>query len=196
MKRTPHRNNRPPPSWSAIRARLTTYDHTALLDVVQDLFAHSPEAQTFLASHVLGQNDHVATLDTYRQDIIDVFYPKGGPSWEYGLDLPGAQRLIQTYRQATLDIAGTLELMLTLVETGTRFTNDYGDIDEVFYLTLSATLADLSDLVQMPAGRSFYPTIRERLLALHDAAADSGWGYGDAVADLVHDLRVAMDDLP
>jgi hypothetical protein len=190
------RTRRPPPSWSAIRARLATYDHAALLDVLQQMFAHSPEAQTFLASHVLGQSDHAATLDAYRQDIIDIFYPAGGPSWEYGLDLPGAQRLIQIYRQATLDIAGTLELMLTLVETGTRFTNDYGDIDEVYYLALAATLADLSDLLQMPAGRPFYPAIRERLLAINDAAADIGWGYGDAVADLVHDLRAAMDDLP
>lgn len=191
-----HRNNRPPPSWSAIRARLATYDHAALLDVMQQMFAHSPEAQTFLASHVLGQHDHTATLDAYRQEIIDIFYPKGGPSWEYGLDLPGAQRLIQTYRQSTLDIAGTLELMLTLLETGTRFTNDYGDIDEVFYLALAATLADLSDLLQMPAGRPFYPAIRDRLLAFHDEAADIGWGYGDAVADLVQDLRAAMNDLP
>ena len=51
---------------------------------------------------------------------------------------------VSDYRQRTGDILGTLELMSTFAETGTRFTSEFGDIDEPFYGGLERMLAKFS----------------------------------------------------
>ena len=66
-------------------------------------------------------------LEKYRSKIVDQFFPARG---EGKLKLGEARKAIRDYRKATGDIPGTAELLMTYVENGTKFTHDYGDIDE------------------------------------------------------------------
>ena len=83
-------------------------------------------------------------MAAYRQEILSCFFGKRGISD----DLPrlrDARRLIREYQKATSDISGTLDLMLHYVETGTEFTNTYGDINEPFYNSLVSVLQDFCE---------------------------------------------------
>jgi len=62
-------------------------------------------------------------------------------------DLPrlrDARRLIRNYQKATKDSSGTLDLMLHYMETGTEFTNSYGDIKRAVLQQLESVLVDFA----------------------------------------------------
>ena len=60
------------------------------------------------------------------------------------LKLGEARKAIRDYRKATGDLSGTAELLMTYVENGTRFTREFGDIDERFYSSVESALDELA----------------------------------------------------
>ena len=63
--------------------------------------------------------------------IERAFYTRSGRPQ---LKLADGRKAIREYQTATADPVGTLELMLTFVETGTRFTRNFGDIEMLVHL--------------------------------------------------------------
>src|SRR5713226_1488912 len=118
------------PKWSQLKPELEALEKSELIALVKDLFALSTANRTFFVARFLSRADAQATLEKYRKPIVDQFFPRRG----FGkLRLAEARKAIRDYRKASSDPIGTLDLLLTYVEYGTRFTNTYGDIDEPFY---------------------------------------------------------------
>ena len=159
--------------------------------MLRDLFKSSDTVRAFLSNHFLPQGDGGETLAKYRKRVIDPFYPARG----FGkLNLREARRAIREYHKGTGDAAGTIELLLTYVESGTRFTNDYGDINESFYISLESALGEMADLLKTPEGVRLYPQFQERIVALAKSASGIGWGYGDAVAEIISELEATIGE--
>ena len=74
--------------------------------------------------------------------------------------------------------------MLTYVENGTEFTQQFGDINEAYYSSLESALNELAALLR-GSGRESYPQCRDRLARVEQLANHIGWGYGDYVRDQV-----------
>ncbi len=110
--------------WPQIKAVLASLDKPKLIALLKDLFDHSVESRAFLSARFLAEGVPAAILDKYRKRIVEQFLPKRG---EGKLDLRAARRTIRDYRKATSDLAGTVDLMLTYVKSGTDFTNQFGD---------------------------------------------------------------------
>jgi hypothetical protein len=91
-------------------------------------------------------------------------------------------------RKATGDLAGTVELLMTYVENGAKFTNEYGDIDERFYGSVESALDELAALLQSEA-RELYPRFRDRLAAVERMTDGIGWGFHDFISDVVGRLE-------
>ena len=100
------------------------------------------------------------------------------------MHLAEARKAIRDYRKATGNVVGTIELMLTYVEYGTRFTCEYGSIDAPFYGSLESVLREMVTLL-CQEGPDLYPRFRDRLEQLATIADHIGWGYGDCVRDQV-----------
>ncbi len=181
------------PSWSQVKARIKHWDKAQLTGLVQDLFGHSQENRDFLAARLLRESIGEQALAPYLKRIEAAFYSKRGLPANR-LDLKDARSAIREYQRATSDPAGTLELMLAHVETGTKFTCDFGDINEAFYDSLCSTLHELKTLLISEEGRPLYPQVRDRLAALARQAGGIGWGYGDYVGDVVADLQGMLDE--
>jgi hypothetical protein len=99
--------------------------------------------------------------------------------------LSEGSKAIREYQTATSDPAGSLELMMTFVETGTQFTSEFGDIDEPFYNSLSSVLHEMDLILKSEQGLDLYQGIRERVLELPKLADRIGWGYGNEIRDRV-----------
>ena len=109
--------------------------------------------------------------------------------------LKDARRLIREYQKATRDISGTLDLMLHYVETGTEFTNKYGDINEPFYNSLESVLQDFCEgILKTNDPEQIYVQFDKRLVALKKASSGIGWGYGDTVAENLDDLESRFEE--
>ena len=170
--------------WPAIERQLDDMDKPELIELLRDLFKSSDTARTILAIQVLG-GDGDETLEKYRKRVVNQFFPARGDG---KLDLREARRSIREYQKTTSDLAGTIDLLLSYVEAGTRFTNSFGDINEGFYLSLESALGEMADLLRTPTGRLHYAIFQPRLEKLRRATYGIGWGYGDAVQETLAQL--------
>ncbi len=176
-------------SWSAVRQHLNAWNKTAMLALVKDLYGLSPMSRDFIVARTQG-DDSGAIIEKYRKKIIDHFFPARGDG---KLKLGEARKDIRDYRKATGNIAGTVELLMTYVETGTRFTQEYGDIDERFYSSIESALGELSGLFRDEA-RELYPKYHERLDDIVDMSDGIGWGFHDYIMEIVCDLEVELEE--
>lgn len=173
------------PTWTAIRQHLKSWESDALIALIKDLHDTSPGNRDFLQARVTAASGGDAALESYRKRVIDPFYPARG---EGKLKLGDARKAIREYRKATGDIRGTADLLMTYVENGTRFTSEYGDIDERFYNSLESALDELAALLRGQA-REIYQDFSGRLSRVAHEAGRVGWGYGDHVFEVVEDLK-------
>jgi hypothetical protein len=81
--------------------------------------------------------------------------------------------------------------MLTYVETSTRFTRDYGDINAAYYGSLESVLREITQLLRKEK-QALYPQFRERIRRQEVHADYIGWGYGDALRVHVRSLEADL----
>jgi|GEM_PF-3523328 hypothetical protein len=72
--------------------------------------------------------------------------------------------------------------MLTYVENGTEFTQQFGDINGAFYSSLESAAAEFSRLL-LGEGKNAYQQFHERIGRVESRAEHIGWGYGDYIRD-------------
>lgn len=149
--------------------------------LVKDLHDTSPENRDFLRARLDAENTGGEALEKYRRKIVEQFFPRRG----FGkLKLAESRKAIRDYRKATGNVAGTADLLLTYVENGTEFTQQFGDINEAYYNSLESVLNELATLLS-GEGRELYAQFRDRLARVEQLANHIGWGYGDYVREQV-----------
>lgn len=178
--------------WSDLKPILETHSRAALLALVKELFDAMPDRDAFFTSRFFAESQDAQTiLEPYRKRIVDQFFPARG----FGkMNLREAKSAISDYRKATRDVFGTLELMLTYVEQGTRFTDTYGDIDEPFYNSMVSMLDSFAKL--LTKNLQHYEHFHPRLLKLVRATSGMGWGYADDVESIVRELAEKINEDP
>jgi hypothetical protein len=180
-------------TWTEIRKNIQELPPEQWLDLLKGLYDLSPQNKAWLRAKVLPIGQDSGHLEECRQKVIRAIY---NPARKFP-DLPrfrDAKKVISEYKKATKDLTGTLDLMLTYVERGHAFTNDFGDIDEPFYDALINMLERFAvELKHSPARRELYERFRPRLLKM-SRTADIGWGYGDFVQETVAELEKLLGD--
>jgi hypothetical protein len=176
--------NKKPRAWSSVRRQLSTWDKESLLALIKDLYEAVGVNRDFIHARCqAGQTSE--GLEVYRSKIVEQFFPARG----FGkLKLAEARKAIREYHKATGNVAGVAELMMTYVENGTKFTHEYGDIDERFYNSIESALTELAALLRGEA-RGMYPQFSDRLARLEKLADGIGWGFHDFVQDVVWHLE-------
>ena len=174
-----------PGGWSAVRQQLATWEKPALLALVKDLYEVAAENRDFIHARCQPEEGGGEALEKYRGKIVEQFFTARGDG---KLKLGEARKAIRDYRKATGDLPGTAELLMTYVENGTRFTHEYGDIDERFYSSVESALDDLAALLRGEA-RGMYPQFSERLARVEQMTDAIGWGFHDFVGDVVGQLE-------
>jgi len=181
-------STRKPGGWSALRHSLAALEKPALIALIKELHDAAAMNRDLLHARLLAGTNDDEILEKYRRRIVEQFFPTRGLIGK--LKLGEARTAIREYRKATGNIAGTAELLMTYVENGTRFTHEYGDIDECFYNSIECTLVELANLLRR-GGQSLYPQFAQRLTAVALMSENVGWGLYDAVADVVHSIEEA-----
>jgi len=176
---------RKPGGWTAVRQHLNTWDKRALLALVKDFYEAAAVNRDFIQARRRAEENGGEILERYRGKVVEQFFPARG----FGRLKQGeARKAIRDYRKATGNIPGTTELLMNYVEDGTRFTQEYGDIDERFYSSVESALEDLATLLRGEA-RELYPQFSDRLDSVEQMASGIGWGGCDFVADVVAQLK-------
>ena len=173
-------------AWSTARQHLATWEKPALVDLVKDLYEAAAENRDFIQARCQAEDGGEA-LEKYRQKIIGHFFSKKAHGMSE-LKLGEARKAIRDYRKATGNIPGTAELLMTYVENGLKFTNEYGDVNERFYSSVESALEELAALFRGDA-RALYPQFNGRLEKIEQETDGIGWGFHDTVAYVVGLLK-------
>jgi hypothetical protein len=175
-------------SWTEIEKQLRDLPLDDVIKLMKGLHDLSPQNKAWLRAKVLPVAQDAKYLEACRTKIVRCVYKetKGIPHMPRFSD---AKKIISEYRKSTSDLRGTLDLMLTYVERGHAFTNDFGDIDEPFYDKLINMLEHFAvELRRSPAKYELYELFRSRLIAMRKTS-DIGWGYGDFIQETVDELE-------
>lgn len=173
------------PTWATIRKQLKDADPVTMLALIKELYDLAPANRDFLHARASAATGNSATFAKYRKRVTDPIYPSRG---EGNLKLSESRKAIREYHKATGDMLGAIELLLVFCETGAKFTNEFGDIDQRFYDSLGHGLDELCQLVKQQ-GREAWEAVRDRLDKLEKDTQNIGWGYTDDIHYFVNDLR-------
>jgi len=125
-------------------------------------------------------------IEEYRHLVADAIYPD--PFSKRRVSVRDAAAAIVEYRRSTGDASGTVDLMLTFVEAGTEQAADLGYGDEAYFNALQIRLdAVAKGFDTWPA--DVRAKVRARLGRIQMRAQEVGWGFSDAVDDLIRALE-------
>ncbi len=170
-------------TWGAVKAQLQQMDHQGLVHLLGDIYRSGPENRRFLHARLLGSK---VELDNYRKLVVDAIFPE--PLSQRPVRIAEAERLIRHYRQATGDLEGTVDLMLSFVEAGTDLVADYGYDEERYFGALERVLdGAAAQLTQLPPDSRQHAVQRIEWIA--DKARTVGWGYCDSTRAVADEVR-------
>jgi hypothetical protein len=179
-------------NWGDIRAVLKEAPLDALIGLIKKLYDLSDANKALVRTILFPSYQDIELLEKSRIQVTQAIYPSGRsfPGLPHFGD---SRKVINAYLKASGDVQGTIDLMLTHVELGTNFTNDFGDIDEPFYQALVNMLNKSIELMlKNPEASRLYSLFQPRYERLRKDSGQIGWGFGDEVGDLVEDLRGRM----
>ncbi len=166
-------------TWKDIKAILVQKDTSELLKLIADLYSLNKANKSFLhARYSTGEK----TLEPYYGIISDALYPdvcKNKP-----VRVSVGKKAISDYFKATKDRQGKIELMVHYVELGTRYTTEYGDMDENFYFGLESMFQKiLQELGSEPEDvvNIFMPRLEDVAIM----AGKTGWGYKETLDEML-----------
>jgi hypothetical protein len=165
-------------SWSSVKAGLRGFDRTALLGLIQDLYAASKDNQAFLHARLNLGGD---PLKPYKAVISRWVCPdmfKNQP-----VSVAQAKKAIADYKKAIGYPEGMAELSVFYCEEAIVFLRDCGMDDEGYYTALVLMFEQaLKRTLSLPESERAH--FLERLGRVRAAAQKIGWSVGDEMTAL------------
>lgn len=167
------RQSKSQPTWTEVKAKLTSFDHTGLVDLLRDLYAAHRDNQTFLhARFGLGED----VLQPYKQTIHRWLWPDVLRNQD--TSVAKAKQAIANYRKAVGAPAGLAELMVFYCEQAVGFCSDIGYEDENYFAALVRIFEQA-----LTVANTLPPSVRDALVARLDRvrriSQKLGYGVGD-----------------
>jgi hypothetical protein len=125
-----------------------------------------------------SSDDGQSILIKYKNMIENEFFP------EFGIGearLSVAKKSIAEFKKLSNDAESIAELMVFYVETGVRYTDCYGDINESFYMSMESMFERAANfIVDQSLGYKF----KDRCMKIVDDTINMGWGFHDELGDI------------
>lgn len=161
-------------SSTELKKELRKLDKDMIIDLVTDLYKRNKSVKEFLDFYI--NPDEKALFNKYRTKIFEAFYPKRGNQYK----LKDGKQAISDFRKIGSSADLVADLMLFYVETGVKFTNEFGEIDEGFYISMASTYAAALTLMKK---ESLLEQFAARARKVVSDASDTGYGLPDDLVD-------------
>ena len=168
-----------------IKKELKKLDKDKLIDLVADLYKKNKSVKEFFDFYV--NPDERELFEKYRDKVFEAFYPKRG----YNYKLKDGKQAISDFKKLGTSTDLLADLMLFYVETGVKFTNDYGDVNETFYKSLATTFVDSLTLMRK---ENLLDKFEDRVGKVVDDTRGISWGFHDYLVQVWVDFYPTDDD--
>lgn len=175
----PRRQPGSQPTWTDVKAKLTSFDRLGLLGLIQDLYAAHKDNQAFLhARFGLGGD----VLQPYKKTLDRWLWPD--VLRKQDTSVVKAKQAISSYRKAVGELAGLAELMVFYCECAAGFCRNVGYQDDGYFNALVGMFEQALKIVaQLPA--SDRSALTARLDKVSIISHNFGYGVGDDMASLL-----------
>lgn len=166
-------------SKSNFKKEIESFDKKQLVKLIMDVYNKNSSAKKYL--DCLFNPNEEEVLKIHKQKVREAFYPKRG----FGFKLTIGKKAISDYRKLNPSSDSLIDLLLCYVESGVEFTNDYGDIDERFYLSIEGVYYNALKLIDKVGLQNKY---MDRAFQITKKAEHIGWGFHDAISSCYYDV--------
>lgn len=161
----------------ALKGYLAGRSQAELIADIAELFGRFDGVKDYYQLR-LGDEDDGEVVAKYKALIEKEFFPARG---EPRARLAVARKVISEYRKLSPSVGSMIDLMLYYVETGVRFTNAYGDIDEPFYNSMEAMYASAVKLI---GEHRLHADFESRCRRIVTDTGSIGWGFHDTLGEI------------
>ena len=162
-----------------LKKELKKFDKDKLIKLVAELYKKNKSVKDFFDFYVNPNEKEL--FDKYRDKVFELFYPKRG----FNYKLKDGKQVISDFKKLGASADLLADLMLFYVETGVKFTNDFGDIDESFYLSLEKAYVQALTLMKK---ENLLDKFADRASKVIKDTDGIGWGFHDYLADVYFDF--------
>jgi len=177
-----NRPSKSKPTWANVKAKLAGFDRTALLSLVQNLYAAHKENQAFLHAR-LGLGEDV--LEPYKKTIDRWLWPDVFRRQETSVSK--AKQAISDYKKALGDPEGLAELMVFYCERAAGFSKGVSHDDAGYFDALVRMFEQSLKITNTLAGNARRGLLT-RLDRVRDSSHEFGCGVGDEMDVLLSEL--------
>jgi len=157
-----------------IKKEFKKFDKDKLINIIADLYKTNKSVKEFFDFYVSPNERQL--FNKYRDKVFEAFYPKRGLKYK----LKDGKQAISDFKKLGPSADLLTDLMLFYVETGVKFTNDFGDIDEVFYSSMETTYVAALTLMRK---QDLLDKFADRASKVVSDTSDIGWGFHDYLCD-------------
>lgn len=158
-----------------LKKELELFDKKKLIDLISDIYDKNNYVKEYL-EYILSPNEK-ETLEIYKIKVKEAFYPKRG----FGYKLANGKKAISDFRKLNPSAESIIDLLLCYVESGVKFTNDYGDIDEGFYSSIESVYHDAMKWI---GKNELHDKFKDRTLDILEKTKNIGWGFHDTLTEI------------
>jgi Family of unknown function (DUF6155) len=172
-------------SLSDLKKELKQFDKNKLIDLISELYKKHKPVKDFFDFYI--QPDEKGLFEKYKTRVFEAFYPKRG----FHLKLKDAKQAISDFKKFAPSNYLLAELMLFYVECGVQFTNDFGDIDENFYLSMEKMFAQTLALLKK---EDLLDQFNDRAGKVLTDTDGMGWGFFDSLCNIYYNYYEEIED--
>ena len=177
-----NRQSKSKPTWANVKAKLAGFDRTALLSLVQDLYAAYKENQAFLHAR-LGLGEDV--LEPYKKTIDHWLWPDVFGRQQTSASK--AKKAISDYKKAVGDPEGLAELMVFYCERAAGFSKGVSHDDAGYFDALVRMFEQSLKITSTLAGNT-RRVLLTRLDRVRNISHEFGYGVGDEMDVLLSEF--------
>ena len=181
-----NRQSKSKPTWANVKAKLAGFDRTALLSLVQNLYAAQKENQAFLHAR-LGLGEDV--LEPYKKTIDRWLWPDVFRRQETSVSK--AKQAISDYKKALGDPEGLAELMVFYCERAAGFSKGVSHDDAGYFDALVRMFEQSLKITNTLAGNARRGLLT-RLDRVRNISREFGYDVGDEMDVLLSEFVPAF----
>lgn len=130
-------------------------------------------------------SDDTAVLEKYKRVVRAEFIPSGRTQFPK-MRASVARKAISDYKKVSCSNVGIADIMLSYVEAGVDCTNNFGDIDEAFYMSMESMY---ESAIKYMIRESLFSTFEQRLETVVNDTSGIGWGFHDQLSELFQEYK-------
>ena len=170
-------------NWTEVKKQVTQLEQKEIIKLLADLYKLSSENKRFFDTRFVESSD---SLKPYKKMIESALYPN--VMRDENPDFKSARHVISTYKKAGGRLEGLAELMILYVETANRFTVEYGDMWEQFYVSVETMFKNCIKQLEVLKNNGIgIDGFIDRLEEVVISANGIGWGYYDTLKELFYE---------